>query len=97
MWQKALNLKAEEDRLLPQESLAAVLGADTAAGMQGCCEHLAPLPAPVPVVSVPARGGAVPQQGDAAGRSFPDSESTSGSGLCLSQVSAWQTSQSGLF
>lgn len=57
MWQKALNLKAEEERLLPQESLAAVLGADTAAGMRGCCEHLAPLPAPVPVVSVPARGG----------------------------------------
>lgn len=33
MRQKGLDLKAEEEWFLPQESLAAVLGADTAAGM----------------------------------------------------------------
>lgn len=46
MRQKALNLKAEEEWPLPQESLAAVLGADTAAGMQGCCEPLGPSSCP---------------------------------------------------
>lgn len=37
-----LNLEAEEGLLLPQESLAAVLGADTGAGMQGCRERPGP-------------------------------------------------------